>query len=53
MSSSLKIKPLKTWIRKKKKKKKAESLNEYHVDLDLVIPLCVMHDEHTGDVQEE
>jgi hypothetical protein len=34
-------------------KKKAESLNEYHVDLNPVIPPCVMHDEHTGDVQEE
>jgi hypothetical protein len=33
--------------------KKAESLNEYRVDLDPVIPNCVMHDEHTGDVQEE
>ena len=32
--------------------KKAESLNEYCVDLDLVIPPCVMHDEHMGDVQQ-
>jgi hypothetical protein len=33
--------------------KKVESLGEYCVDLDLVIPPCVMHDEHMGDVQEE
>jgi hypothetical protein len=33
--------------------KKVESLSEYCVDLDSVIPPCVMHDEHMGDVQEE
>jgi hypothetical protein len=33
--------------------KKAKSLSEYRVDLDPIIPPCVMHDEHTGDVQEE
>jgi hypothetical protein len=43
--SSLKIKPL--------DQKKEESLNEYRVDLGPVVPTCVMHDEHTGDVQEE
>jgi hypothetical protein len=31
-------------------KKNAESLNEYRVDLDSIIPLGVMHDEHMGDV---
>jgi hypothetical protein len=33
--------------------KQVKSLSEYHVDLDPTIPPCVMHDEHTGDVQEE
>jgi hypothetical protein len=31
----------------------AESLSEYCVNLDLVIPPCVMHDEHTRVVQEQ
>jgi transposase InsO family protein len=33
--------------------KKEESLNKYCVDLGPVVPTYVMHDEHTGDVQEE
>jgi hypothetical protein len=33
--------------------KMAKSHSEYCVNLDLVIPPCVMHDEHTGVVQEQ